>query len=244
MALTVSSGNNGRSSRGPSPLPPAVSTPANATTRYAAAVRRIAGRSHAVPVASLAVRLKPDATEASVPWRPASAGPSSAPAGSGNSANTRNGLTRCRPASHLGAVTSSHTSAAAKARMTVSHSSRPSDDRQRSLMRSATARPAAIAATIQSAPYPRSRSSHHGLVPLAQRERLQRGDVGIRRVGDVHRRLDEVDGVAKVRRHRALKPPHLHRRREGERDQQRRPRRRPGRARPACSTRARRARPA
>ena len=191
MALTASSGNNGSSSRGPSPLPPVVSTPANATTRYAAAVREsrpqrcrivVPSRQRAQPAP------QPVATEVAA-----------------ETARTRDtDCTRCRPASHLGAVTSSHTSTAAKHEDRPSATrSRPTDARQRSLIRSATARPAATAAMSQSCAVAEQPVLDHGAIPLAKRERLQHRDVGVRRVGDVQRRLDEVDGVPKVRRRRA-----------------------------------------
>ncbi len=66
---------------------------------------------------------------------------------------------------------------------------------------------------------------HDRVVTLAERHRLKHGHVGVRLARDVQRGLDDMDGVAQVGGRGPLKPPHLERGGERERNRQARDRR-------------------
>src|SRR5688572_13647270 len=74
----------------------------------------------------------------------------------GNAEKARYGATRCNPASHLGAVTTSQASSAAAHAIAMSQSAIPTADWNLQRMNTATASPPRYVASQRSLPYPNS----------------------------------------------------------------------------------------
>ena len=197
-ADTDRSGSRGRSRRGPSDLPPLVSTPANAISEINESGHAEDERQPAFARRRPGIRRRPtangstakhderrDADESREPFRSGDHLPQIAGGGHPE---------RQQP----------HQDASRRAPL-------PADEERGGERRDESGDLGIGAA----AKHP---VDHDRVVSLARRHRPQDGHIGVRLVGHAHRRLQQVHGVAQVRGRRALEPPDLDHRRQRQRD--------------------------